>query len=91
MKESHSLRRVGTISRLVTNVTIIASPLGIDFEHVFENFSENVRVRVKNSFVFELLLFDCQYIIIYLIYSLCFMQILIRHIYYVISMTFSVT
>ena len=51
---------------------IIYSPSGIDFEHVFENFSANVRVRVKNSFVFELLLFDCQYIIIHLKYSLCF-------------------
>ena len=62
---------------------------GIDFKHVFENFSANVSVRVKNSFVFELLLFDCQYIIIYLKYSLCFLQILIRHNYYVIAMTIS--
>ena len=48
------------------------SDCGIDFKHVFENFSANNSVRVKNSFVFELLLFDCQYIIIYLKYSLCF-------------------
>ena len=50
---------------------IIYSLCGTDFEHVVENFSANVRVRVKNSFVFDLL-FDCQYIIIYLKYSLCF-------------------
>ena len=48
------------------------SDCGIDFKHVFENFSANNSVRVKNSFVFKLLLFDCQYRIIYLKYSLCF-------------------